>query len=79
MGKIAFASALTGIVAYFMTKLLPLRAVDNSFLATFPKFLTITVVTGACYIAFCSILRIEEVKPVVRKINDILFKNIKRQ
>ena len=62
-----------------MTKLLPLRAVDNSFLTTFPKFLVITAVTGVFYIIICSILRIEEVKPVVQKINDMLFKNIKHQ
>ena len=79
MGKITLAAILTGVVAYFMTKLLPLRAVDNSFLATFPKFLAITAVTGAFYIIICSILKVEEVRPVVRKINDILFKNIKRQ
>ena len=79
MGKILLASVFTGAVAYIMTKLLPLRAVDNSFLTTFPKFLVITAVTGVFYIIICSILRIEEVKPVVQKINDMLFKNIKHQ
>jgi putative peptidoglycan lipid II flippase len=79
MGKILVASVLTGVVAYIMTKLLPLRAVDNSFLATFPKFLAITAVTAIFYIIICSVLRIEEVKPVIQKINDALFKNIKRQ
>ncbi len=79
MGKIAVAATLTGIVAYVMTKLLPLRAVDNSFLATFPKFVAITLVTGVFYLIVCSILRIEEVRPVIQKINDALFKNIKRQ
>ena len=78
-GKITFASILAGFVAYFMTKLLPLRAADNSFLATFPKFLAITAVTSAFYLTACSMLHIEEAKPVVQKINDMLFKNIKRQ
>jgi putative peptidoglycan lipid II flippase len=79
VGKIILASTLTGLIAYLMTKLLPLRAVDNSFLATFPKFLAITAVTGIFYLVICSALRIEEVKPVIQKINDTLFKNIKRQ
>ena len=79
MGKITLASVLTGIVAYIMTKIMPLRAVDNSFLATFPKFLAITLITGAFYLFICSVLHIEEVKPVIQKINDALFKNIKRQ
>ena len=79
VGKIILASTLTGLIAYLMTKLLPLRAVDNSFLATFPKFLAITAVTGIFYLVICSALRIEEVKPVIQKINDALFKNIKRQ
>ena len=78
MGKIAFASVLTGLVAYILTKLFPLRAVDNSFLATFPKFALITILTGIFYLGICSLLHIEEVKPVIQKINDKLFKNIKR-
>jgi len=78
MGKTALASILSGLVAYVMTKLLPLRAVDNSFLATFPKFALITAVTGIFYLIACTILRIEEAQPVIQKINDKLFKNIKR-
>ncbi len=78
MGKITLASVLTGLVAYILTKLFPLRAVDNSFLATFPKFALITILTGIFYLGICSLLHIEEVKPVIQKINDKLFKNIKR-
>ena len=79
IGKIVIASLLTGLIAYFMTKLLPLRAADNSFLATFPKFLAITAITGIFYLIICSLLRVEEVKPVIQKINDMLFNNVKRK
>ena len=77
MFKILIASLLTGAISYITTKLLPLRAVDNSFLSTFPKFCVICLVSGVSYIIICWIMKIEEVKPVVDKITNVLFRNIK--
>ena len=77
MLKILIASLLTGAISYIATKLLPLRAVDNSFLSTFPKFCVICLVSFVSYIIVCWIMKIEEVKPVVDKITGALFKNVK--
>ena len=77
MFKILVASLLTGAISYIATKLLPLRAVDNSFLSTFPKFCVICLVSFVSYIIICWIMKVEEVKPVVDKITGALFKNIK--
>lgn len=73
--RIVIASTITGVVSYVMTKLLPLRATDNSFLSTFPKFCVITIVSGIAYIVSCSLLKLEEVKPIIAKINSTLFRN----
>ena len=76
MLKMTVASIITGFVAYAMTKILPLRATDNSFLDTFPKFCVITLVSAIVYVVVCLILRIEEVRPVINKIKQILFRNL---
>lgn len=75
--RILIASAIAGIVSYIMTKILPLRAVDNSFLSTFPKFCVICMVSLVAYLGACVALRIPEVRPVMEKIRVILFKNVK--
>ena len=77
MGKILFASIVTGVVSYIITKLLPLRATDISFFAVFPKFCVIVGGSAIVYIVTCLILGVEEVKPVVDKIMGALFKNVK--
>ncbi len=75
--KITIASIAAGLVSYFMTKLMPLRAVDNSFLSTFPKFCVIVAVTFLAYVGFCVMLKVEEVKPILAKTREILFRNVK--
>lgn len=75
--RILIASVFAGVVSYFMTKVMPLRAIDNSFLSTFPKFCVICGVSLVAYIGACAILKIEEVRPVINKIREILFKNVK--
>jgi putative peptidoglycan lipid II flippase len=75
--KMVAASAVTGAIAYSMTKFFPLLATDNSFFDTFPKFILITGTSILSYIVAGYFLGIEEVQPVTRKIKQILFRNIK--
>lgn len=75
--RMFIATAVTGFTAYFMTKLLPLRATDNSFLATFPKFCVISATSIAVYIISSYLLRLSEVKPFVDKVKKIVFRNLK--
>ena len=77
MGKILIASVIAGAVSYILTKLMPLRATDISFLAVFPKFCLIVGGSAFAYIVACLILGVEEVKPVVNKFFGALFKNVK--
>ncbi len=77
MGKMLAASLIAGVVSYILTKLLPLRATDISFLAVFPKFCLIVCGSLLVYIFTCVLLGVEEVKPVINKIFGALFKNVK--
>ena len=75
--RILIASAIAGMASYVMTKIMPLRAADNSFLSTFPKFCVICAVSLLVYIGTCVALKIEEVRPVINKVRQVLFKNVK--
>ena len=75
--RILIASAIAGMASYAMTKIMPLRAADNSFLSTFPKFCVICAVSFLVYIGACVALKIEEARPVINKVRQVLFKNVK--
>ena len=75
--RILIASAIAGMASYAMTKIMPLRAADSSFLSTFPKFCVICAVSLLVYIGACVALKIEEVRPVINKVRQVLFKNVK--
>lgn len=76
--RMFIATAAAGITAYILTKLFPLMATDESFLATFPKFLFISVVSIAVYIIASLLLNIDEAKPVAARIGKIFFPGVKR-
>lgn len=76
--RMFIATAAAGITAYVLTKLFPLLATDESFLATFPKFLFISVVSIAVYIIASLLLNIDEAKPVAARIGKIVFPGVKR-
>lgn len=75
LARMLLAAACTGVVCYIMTRLLPLRQADNSFLETFPKFCVISFVSVVAYMIVCTILRLEEVKPIYAGLKKILFSN----
>jgi len=73
--KMFIAGFITACVSYGMTKFLPLMATDNSFLATFPKFCVITIVSLIAYVASCYFLKISEITPIIQKLKKIVFRN----
>lgn len=75
--KISIATAITGCVAYSMTKFFPLMATDDSFFNIFPKFCLITLVSLLVYIVAGWFLGLEQVHPVIERAKKILFKNSK--
>jgi putative peptidoglycan lipid II flippase len=77
ISKMASATGFTSIVCYLATTTFPLGASDQSFLATFPKFFVIVLISFTAYAFICKLLRIEEVNPVIRKVSRILFSKIR--
>lgn len=75
--KMLFAGIITGCAAYSMTKFFPLMATDDSFFNTFPKFCLISGASLAVYIAAGFFLDLEEVLPIIKKVNTVIFRNVK--
>ncbi|MBQ3261190.1 murein biosynthesis integral membrane protein MurJ [Candidatus Saccharibacteria bacterium] len=73
--RMLFAGGITACVAYSMTKFLPLMATDDSFFVTFPKFCVITVVSLLAFALASFFLDLEEIKPVIKKLKQIIFRN----
>ena len=68
------ATGFMAIVTYIMVSLFPLGAADQSFFTSFPKFALIVAVSIGVYFVLCRILRLQEVNPIIDRIQKILFK-----
>ena len=77
MARMAFATIITGCVAFSMTKFIPLMATDNSLVITIPKFLLISVISVAAYLVSSYFLDLKEAKPIFQYFKKILFRNVK--
>ncbi len=77
MLKIALASAFTGIISYILVGFFPLMDADESFFATFPKFVLIGVLSTIVYLVAAKALKVEEVDPILGRIKKILFSQLK--
>lgn len=71
--RMIIASALMGIVTYVILQFLQLQSNDQSFLATFPKFLIITLISFGVYVWICRRLNLSEADPIIKKAKTILF------
>ncbi len=74
--KITIATAITGCIAYSLTKFFPLMATDDSFFIVFPKFCLISMVSLCVYIISGWFLGLEQVRPIINRIKKVLFKNV---
>ena len=74
-----FATAITGAVAYSMTKFFPLMATDDSVFSTLPKFALITAVSAVAYLIAGYFLNLDEVKTFVGSIKKRLPKRKKKK
>jgi len=74
IARMASAAGFMTIVTYTAVAWLPLNAQDQSFLSTFPKFVLISLVSLGAYLLFSYLLRLEEVAPILSRIQKILFK-----
>lgn len=75
--RMLFATAVSGCVAFSMTKFIPLMATDNSLVITIPKFLVISAISVTAYLIASYFLDLKEAKPIFRYIKKALFRNVK--
>lgn len=72
--RTVFATAITGCVAYSLTKFFPFLASDDSIFMVFPKFCVIAVASFIVYIIAGYFLDIEQVQPVIERLKKIILK-----
>lgn len=73
ISRMLSAAGFTAVVTYVMVSLFPLGADDESFMATFPKFVLISMVSLLSYVVFSYLFRLREAKPIVERTRKILF------
>lgn len=73
VARMASATGFMTVITYLTVSFLPLSATDQSFLASFPKFVVIVLVSVTAYIILCWLMKLEEVNPIISRIKKILF------
>lgn len=73
IGRMTIATTITSIICYVMVQLFQLQNVDNSFLATFPKFVLIVAVSMSFYLLLSRLMHLKEADPIIHRINKVLF------
>jgi len=77
IARMASAAGFMTIITYGIVSLLPLGA-EERFWSSFPKFAVIGIISGAAYLLFSYLLKLEEVGPILSRIQKILFKRPKK-
>jgi putative peptidoglycan lipid II flippase len=73
VGQMAIATFIMSIVSYLTLQLFQLQNDDNSFFATFPKFVIIVVVSGLVYLGASRYFNLQEAVPVISRLKKVLF------
>jgi putative peptidoglycan lipid II flippase len=67
------ATVVMGIISYITVQILQLGVNDQSFLATFPKFTMIVIVSLTTYVLLSRFLKLSEAEPVIERVKKLLF------
>lgn len=67
------ATVVMGVISYVTVQLLQLGVNDQSFLATFPKFTVIVIVSLTTYVLLSRFLKLSEAEPVIERFKKLLF------
>lgn len=73
IARMASATGFMALVSYITVQVFQLQNVDQSFLATFPKFIAIVIISLGAYVWFSRLLKITEVNPVLKRARSLLF------
>lgn len=71
------ATCIMSVVSYISVVMFQLQGEDDSFLATFPKFLVIVILSGATYLLAGHYLKLAEVRPVLKRLEKLLFMRVR--
>lgn len=71
--KMMCACALMGVVTYNIVQYLQLQSDDLSFMATFPKFFLIVLISFTVYVGLSKWMHIREADPVIEKLQKLLY------
>lgn len=78
VGRMASATAIMSVVCYTMVQLFQLQNVDNSFLATFPKFVLIVAVSIGTYLLLSRIMHLKEADPILARFRQLFFARVRQ-
>lgn len=73
VARMASATGFMAIVSYVTVQIFQLGANDQSFLATFPKFTLIVIISLSSYVLFSRMLKLSEADPILARFKSVLF------
>lgn len=73
IARMASITGFMALVTYTTVQLFQLQSADQSFLATFPKFITIVLLSFAAYVYMSRMVKLSEAEPVISKVTSLLF------
>lgn len=76
IARMASAAGFMAIGTYILVAMMPLGATDV-FFSAFLKFSVIVGISAVLYIIICRMFKLEEVRPIIRRVRNILFKQPK--
>lgn len=72
------ATGIMALISYFFFMMFPLRATDQSFFSSFPRFSFIVAISLTAYVFLSWMFKLEEVNPIISKIKKALFSGVGR-
>ena len=72
-GRMTIATVVMSVVTYGTLQFFQLQNDDQSFLATFPKFVAISLISAGVYLLVSRYLKLTEADPVLRRLRSLLF------
>lgn len=71
------ATGFTAVISYATVQIFQLGVSDQSFLATFPKFTLIVIISFSAYVGLSRILKLTEADPVIARFRKLLFGRVR--
>lgn len=71
------ATGFTAVVSYATVQIFQLGVSDQSFLATFPKFTLIVIISFGAYVGLSRMLKLTEADPVIARFKKLLFGRVR--